>query len=223
MINSLADLLKPSGVDTAKLAIESLANCVTDKAPYTYTNPTIATALRTMLKEISEMRRNSLSKENKNAVSIIIHFIHFFYKVTWTFKVYLNFFQESQEASEFGRIFCFEFASEIGRLATTTQLKKTMRKEVIIPTTTEIGIFFKYVSDIREAAYNEVIRPRAEGEKFPVTQWYQLAKASMVCLEVLNRRRPGDVEKIEIADYDRLKRIESDSDEYKNMSEADKV
>lgn len=50
------------------MAIE-LANCVMDQVPFSYTNPTIATALRTMLKEVAEMYRNSLRKRVKIEVS----------------------------------------------------------------------------------------------------------------------------------------------------------
>lgn len=98
-----------------------------------------------------------------------------------------------------------------------------MRKDVVLPTTAEIGQFFAYVGDIREVAYAEVTRPREPGEKFPEQQWLQLAKSSMVCLEVLNRRRPGDVKKIEIQDYQKVRRIDESSDEYKNLQEKDRV
>lgn len=97
-----------------------------------------------------------------------------------------------------------------------------MRKTVDLPTTASIIPFFEYLSDIREAAYSEVTRTREEGEEFPVEEWHKVAKCSMVCLEVLNRRRSGAVEKIEIRDYQKINRINESSDEYKNMSEIDR-
>lgn len=69
VVKDLSDLFGRSGVDTAKAAIEKLANCVIDKEPFTYTNPAIATALRTMLKEVAEMHCNFLSKARKIEVS----------------------------------------------------------------------------------------------------------------------------------------------------------
>lgn len=68
-----------------------------------------------------------------------------------------------------------------------------------------------------------VTRPKKQGERFPVQQWYQLAKFSMVSLEGLNRRRPGDVEKIENEDYKKIRRIDENSEEYKNLKEKDRV
>lgn len=42
-----------------------------------------------------------------------------------------------------------------------------------------------------------------------------LAQLSMVSLMILNRRRPGDIQRIEVADYQKINNVDKSSDAYK--------
>lgn len=59
--------------------------------------------------------------------------------------------------------------------------------------------------------------------QFTYTAWVDLMNSTMISIMVLNRRRPGDIERLEINDYKRVHRIDKNSDAYKNMTPENKA
>lgn len=121
--------------------------------------------------------------------------------------------QKSDDAERFLRVFKQEYNNSVGRTADTNRIVARSRKVVEIPTMKDIQIFFSYLNQQRDLAKTEL--QNCVNNQSRYSKWVRLAQLSMVSLMLLNRRRPGDVQRIEVEDYNRMQDIDKESDVYK--------
>lgn len=58
---------------------------------------------------------------------------------------------------------------------------------------------------------------------FPKDSWVTLAECTMLTIMVLNRKRPGDIQRTYLEDCENLSSINPDSGDYKELSESEKI
>lgn len=121
--------------------------------------------------------------------------------------------QKSDDAERFLRVFKQEYNNSVGRTADTNRIVARSRKIVEIPTMRDIQIFFTYLNRERDLAKMDLQNCSDNQSRYK--KWVRLAQLTMVSLMLLNRRRPGDVQRIEVEDYNRLQDIDKESDVYK--------
>lgn len=127
--------------------------------------------------------------------------------------MYETLLQKSDSAERFLRIFKQEYNNLVGRTATTNRIVSRNRKIVEIPSMNDVQILFTYLNN--EVDLAKTALQNCSENRFRHKLWARLAQLVMVKLMLLNRRRPGDVQRIEVEDYNRLQSIDKESDAYK--------
>ncbi|KAJ8674487.1 hypothetical protein QAD02_005749 [Eretmocerus hayati] len=95
------------------------------------------------------------------------------------------------------------YKNQLSRAAAESHNLHRRHKIVELSSKDAIKEFLKYLADIRVENYNTLVQ-----EKCPKA-YVMLLKATMSSIQVFNRRRPGDVERITWPDYDAKKQMES--------------
>lgn len=145
---------------------------------------------------------------------------------TWITKVAKVYKKELIKKLDFGRcdivkyfleVHEVEFPTRINTLARSVQKKQKRHKKEPLPTMEDINSFRNYV----EASLVSAIESLVEG--FEYYAWKKLCQCTLIFILLFNRKRPGELERICLDDYQKAKTFEeTNKDEYNRLSSEDK-
>lgn len=92
-------------------------------------------------------------------------------------------------------LFAQEVAIKINRAVTESQVQIRRRKTVLLPSTEDIKKLYEHLNKKRDEAFIKL------KNKFTVTEWNILAETTLLGIQVFNRRRPGEMERVLIEDF----------------------
>ncbi|XP_024875325.1 uncharacterized protein LOC112456803, partial [Temnothorax curvispinosus] len=104
-------------------------------------------------------------------------------------------------AEEFLSLLTEDYAFSIARTAVETQLRKKRHSTVLLPTKDDIKKLETYLSDRMKTAYDSL------KEKFSVIAWEALAEGCLLSIQLFNRRRPGEIERALIEDFQNYQEV----------------
>ncbi|XP_063978674.1 uncharacterized protein LOC135163296 isoform X1 [Diachasmimorpha longicaudata] len=125
---------------------------------------------------------------------------------------------EQKRLEDFLKLLEEDYGTSINRAVTETQTQNNRRKEVILPTTDDIKKLFAYVTTERKAHFEQL------SKKFSYTSWEDLSKMTLLSLQIFNRRRSGEVERLYLEDFKSYRGLDyaKDRGTYNGLSEEGK-
>lgn len=103
--------------------------------------------------------------------------------------------EKKQTVKNFLELLRTELPSDINRTVTENQVSNRRQKKVILPSTQDFQKFLNYLKDQR-TKYIFLLK-----DEFTLYNWKQLASFTLVGIMIYNGRRPGETERILMADY----------------------
>ncbi|XP_045477756.1 uncharacterized protein LOC123682945 [Harmonia axyridis] len=122
-----------------------------------------------------------------------------------------------KNAKYFLKVFAQEVNINVNRTVAETQLKMSRTKTVMLPTMGDIKKLSDYLTKKRKDALEKL------KICFSSLAWIDLAEATLTSIQVFNRRRAGEVERISITEFEKYETIErSNNDLFQSLSEKSK-
>ena len=100
-----------------------------------------------------------------------------------------------KDVDDFMKIFDVDFFGTVNRVVTETHTKVKRQKKTILPRTGDIKSLSNYLKGKMEE-YSEKL-----SKNFSYETWKSLAEVTLTAIQVFNRRRAGETERILIEDY----------------------
>ena len=104
--------------------------------------------------------------------------------------------EKKQNVEEFLDLHLDEFAIRVNRTVAETQIKMACQKKVQLPSDDDIKRLYSFVERERIAAYIEL------KESFTDEARKKLAETTLLSILIFNRRRPGELERMLIKDFE---------------------
>lgn len=120
-----------------------------------------------------------------------------------------------KNAKNFLALLTQEIDINITRTVTESQVQLRRQKAVELPSTSDIKAFYSYLKDKSEEAFQKL------SDSFSRNTWCKLAEVTLLSVQIFNRRRPGELERILIEDFNRYESINV-FDEDLQLSEQNK-
>lgn len=109
---------------------------------------------------------------------------------------------------EFLNILNEDLATIVNKTVSETQQEQCRRKKVELPSKEDIKIFHNYLTKKRRLAFENL------NKEFSILAWNSLIETTLTSIQLFNRRRAGELERIFIDDYNTYERIKDDSFAY---------
>lgn len=107
------------------------------------------------------------------------------------------------KAKEFMRSFKVKFPILIGATVAESQTQMNITKGAVqLPKLEDIQKLSKYLVKKRKNAYEGL-----KNKEFSFKTWKELAETTLISIQLLNRRRPGEIERLKLAHYNSLEKI----------------
>ncbi|KAF5272968.1 hypothetical protein FQR65_LT17269 [Abscondita terminalis] len=188
-VSDLASLITPTKYDLVTQAINDIAGL--NREGTHYRAPSVATTLSTLCKRAANIWKvECLKKSDK---------------------------QKKKNAEDFLSLLCVYNTGAIMRTATENQIEHQRQKIIELPDKGDISKLVSYIRKKRREAYTLLSRV-ASGSVFSIDLWKSLCKFTLLSLMVFNRRRPGELERIKLQDYESLRGVQN----AKNLTEEQK-
>ncbi|XP_036150840.1 uncharacterized protein LOC118648614 [Monomorium pharaonis] len=95
-----------------------------------------------------------------------------------------------------------------------TQMQQKRQKKIILPSTEDIRKLDNYLTEKRQEAYNNLTK------EYSYKEWLSLLETTLISVQLFNRRRAGETERIQISEFQNYHSIdeETNKDMYKSLS-----
>ncbi|CAG9814690.1 unnamed protein product [Phaedon cochleariae] len=125
---------------------------------------------------------------------------------------------KKKNAKSFLKLLTEEINISVNRNVTESQVQMRRRQKVVLPSTEDIKKLHKFLSNIRQKSLADIRK------KFSVKVWMQLAEATLMSVQLFNRRRAGEVERILVEDFNSYQSIdeESNKDLFQSLNDSSK-
>lgn len=116
--------------------------------------------------------------------------------------------------ADFKKLLKLAMATAVNKKAVESQVMLKRHKKTSLPILADIQKLHKHFNAVRTEAFGDC------QSNFSYSSWLTLAKATSTSLQVFNRRRPGEIERMLIEDFENHEKIqEVEADQYKRLSE----
>lgn len=125
--------------------------------------------------------------------------------------------------SDFRILFKNDYASTIRSKATLTENKSRRKKNLQdMPTSKDISNFQNFLKgkQFKSLSYLQSMK---KWDADSLSHWYNLLNSTMIKLLVFNRRRPGEIQRIEVEDFLKREDVSENDEYYQILPESDKV
>lgn len=109
--------------------------------------------------------------------------------------------EKRKNTKNFLLLFTQEIEINVTRTVTESQVHMRRQKTVDLPLTSDIRKFYMYLQKNLEITYNKL------KQKFDISTWLNLSEYTLLSIQVFNRRRPGELERILIEDFKKYEGI----------------
>lgn len=113
---------------------------------------------------------------------------------------------DQKRVEDFLKLQVEDYGTSINRVVAETQAQHNRRKKVVLPTNEDIRTFHNYLQDARRKYFNKLQK------KFTFSDWKNLGETTLLTLQLFNRRRPGETERIYLEDFNNYQGIDSFAD-----------
>lgn len=127
--------------------------------------------------------------------------------------------ENQKKVEDFLKLLEEDYGTRINRILTETQTQHFRTKEVILPSTKDIQRLYKYLVDERNKYFQEL------QVKFSFESWKKLAEMTLLSLLVFNRRRPGEIERLYVKNFQSCRGINdmADRENYETLTPKGKA
>lgn len=125
-------------------------------------------------------------------------------------------YEKQKLAKNFLKILEIEYGSTVNKTVAETQTKNSRKKVVSLPKTTDIKKLINFLEEKRISSMQEL------KNKFTFCAWKSLAEATLIIIQIFNRRRAGEIERAYIVDYKNYTKITKEDELYKRLSEDER-
>lgn len=102
---------------------------------------------------------------------------------------------KKQNAEDFLKLLLNDISVSVNKTVVETQAQQKRRKPVILPTANDIKLLKEHLQKKTKTALNNL------NVKFDFDNWISLAEATLISVQLFNRRRAGECERIFIEDF----------------------
>ena len=119
-----------------------------------------------------------------------------------------------KQVEDFLTLQSVDYGTSVNRAVAETQIQNKNRKKVILPSMKDITMLNNFLKFEREKYFKRLKR------EFVIEDWLKLAGATLISLQLFNRLRAGEIERVHVQDFDSYHRIDkvADEDTYKILS-----
>lgn len=112
-----------------------------------------------------------------------------------------------------------DFQTDINKTVQENQSERRRRKSIILPIMDDIKKLNGFLNTQRTVCYTNL------KQKFDIKIWKQLAEYTLISIQVFNRRRAGEIERVLITDFNTHQTINADTDPdiFNSLSEESKL
>ncbi|KAL6256744.1 hypothetical protein P5V15_011678 [Pogonomyrmex californicus] len=116
-------------------------------------------------------------------------------------------------AENFLKLLRQDYGTSINRIVLETQMQRKRQKKIILPSTEDIRKLNDYLMDMRQKAYNNLMK------EYSYRNWLILLETTLISMQLFNRRRAGETERIQISEFKNYHCIdkETNRDIYKSL------
>lgn len=125
-------------------------------------------------------------------------------------------YEKQKLAKNFLKILETEYGSTINKTVIETQTRNSRKKKVNLPKISDIKKLINYLEEKRISSMREIKK------QFTFCAWKSLAEATLIIIQIFNRRRAGEIERAYIVDYKNFIKITEEDELYKKLLEKDK-
>lgn len=118
------------------------------------------------------------------------------------------------KTEDFQKLLIEDIAVSVNKGVTDSQTLLKRRKKVDLPSASDINQFHHFLKENRSLAYN------ALEIAFDYTEWLKLAQFTLISVQLFNRRRAGEIERVLIDDFKNYEGV--NDDEFKRMDSKNK-
>ncbi|KAL6253534.1 hypothetical protein P5V15_015382 [Pogonomyrmex californicus] len=98
-------------------------------------------------------------------------------------------------AKNFLKLLRQDYGTSINRIVLETQMQRKRQKKIILPSTEDIRKLNDYLMDMRQKAYNNLMK------EYSYRNWLILLETTLISMQLFNRRRAGETERIQISEF----------------------
>ncbi|XP_066603897.1 MATH and LRR domain-containing protein PFE0570w-like [Prorops nasuta] len=125
---------------------------------------------------------------------------------------------KQKEVEDYLKLFEDEYGISVNKTVQETMIRRNRQKKVILPAMKDIKQFNMYLKDERRKAYEDL-----KTNKFSMSSWLSLAEYTLISIQMFNRRRAGELERILIDDLSNQEKMPNKSDAHKNLSKYARI
>lgn len=116
-------------------------------------------------------------------------------------------------AEEFMHLYNLKFSKIVNKTVMESQTEMRIKKKVILPSLEDIKKLHNYLVEKRSKAFQDL------KSEFNFKSWKTLLETTLISIQLLNRRRAGEIERLKLVHYTSLEKMEnSNFDIYNNLS-----
>lgn len=104
-------------------------------------------------------------------------------------------YKRKENAENFLKILQEDYGTTVNRLVEETQAQNKRQKKIVLPSIDDIKKLYNCLEEKRKAAYEEL------KQGFVYQTWLSLAQSTLIMLQLFNRRRAGEIERVLIDDF----------------------
>lgn len=193
-ITSMASMISPVKYDVVVEAINFVAGLNPEGTHYRA--PTVATTLSTLLKNAANLWKVECLKKRD--------------------------IDRKKDAEDFLSLLTVCNTAEVNRTAIENRVEHQRQKKVTLPSKSDISKLVSYVRRKRRESYKTLLEMAQSDTGIVFETWNSVATYTLISLLVFNRRRPGELERITIRDYQSLQGVEGIIVDYNKLSSSEK-
>lgn len=103
--------------------------------------------------------------------------------------------EKCKNAENFLKLLAQDINVSVNRNVTESQVQLKRRQQLVLPSSEDIKKLHSHISKLRKQSMNDIQR------RFCSKVWNQLAETTLMSIQLFNRRRAGEVERILIEDF----------------------
>lgn len=119
---------------------------------------------------------------------------------------------KKKDVEEFMTLMTNDYGSSINYIATETLIKNRRQKKIRIPITEDIRKLTCYLNEKMKQYYEEL------SKNFTYTSWRNLAEVTLTNTQIFNRKRAGEMERLQISDFISKSSISKDDEDYRSLT-----
>lgn len=112
---------------------------------------------------------------------------------------------DKQAAKDFLKIFQTDFSSSVNKTATETQNEVKRNKKIELPLQSDINLLSSYLSRHIDEYFQKLKL------QFTYNSWSQLSKFLLCYLQLFNRKRAGEIERLLITDFEKFECLDQET------------